>query len=186
VADGATLQASATFISISDFVINGVVTIYGNLTVSEGSVTVGSGKSILVVGGDLFVGNELTNATGFINVLGKCTIYALLQTDAGSIIITNDLRTASNLENNGAGTIQIEGDCFVAGPFQNLAGGSISILKDLTVGSDVTNLGTLTLGPLTCNGNITNSGTITSNGGILYVGTYTNTGTVNNKMYKSP
>jgi hypothetical protein len=184
VADGATLQASATFISISDFVINGVVIIHGNLTVSEGNVFVGSGKSILAVTGDLFVCNELTNATGIITVLGKCTIITLLQTDAGSII-TNDLRTF-NLENNGAGTIQIEGDCFVAGPFQNLAGGSISILKDLTVGSDVTNLGTLTLGPLTCNGNITNSGTITSNGGILYVGTYTNTGTVNNKMYKSP
>ena len=186
VADGATLQASATIISISDFVINGVVTIYGNLTVSEGNVTVGSGKSILAVAGDLFVGIALTNATGFINVLGKCTINALIQTDAGSILIAGDLRTASNLENNGAGTIQIEGDCFVAGHFQNLAGGSISIDGALQCAGAISNTGILTTGPLTCNSDITNSGTITSNGGILYVGAYTNTGTVNNYMYKSP
>lgn len=185
--------------------ITGACSITGDVTISGGTLTIGSGtsltisgffdnngnQSITINGGSMEVGGYFRNdgnGTVTVNGGGSLDVGGYYYNDGNGTtnFLDGDINIEGNFTNDGNGTIASGGTVSIGGDFSNTGNGDLSISGGLNVEGDVTSSGNGSIiiengGVLAADDISVSGGTIeVEAGATIYSETGNITGTVNN------
>ncbi len=185
--------------------ITGACNITGNVVITSGTLTIGSGASltisgsfdndgnhtITINGGSMDVGTNFRNdGNGTVTVTGGGSLdvggYYYNDGNGTTNFLNGTISITGNFTNDGNGTIDSDGTVSIGGDFSNTGNGDLSISGGLNVEGDVSSSGNGSIiiengGVLAADDISVSGGTIEVEGGAtIYSETGNITGTVNN------